>query len=76
MASLSVILYCFNLSLVPGLLIFVCSWLPSDLAAVLYLRELAIATHGKMFSVKFEEVPRSSGLLDPDDPPYFTPVLI
>ena len=81
MAFLSGVLYCFNLDLnglsVPVLLIFMFSWLPSDLAAVLYLRELAIATHGKVFSVKFEEVPSSSGFLYRDgDPPYFAPVRI
>ena len=40
-----------------GLPIFLFSWYLSDLAAVLCLCELAIATHGKVFSVKFEEDP-------------------
>ena len=80
MAVLSVVLYNFNFDLIGptvlGLLIFVFIWLPSDLAVVLHLRELAIATHGKVFSVKFEEVPSTSDLLCPNDLSYFSPVLI
>ena len=86
MAILSVVLYNFNLNLIesldlaglsfPGLLIFVFIWLTSDLAVVLHLRQLAIVTHGKVFSVKFEEVPCSSGLVYKEDPPFFAPVLI
>ena len=80
MAVLSVVVYNFNLNLagfsVAGLLIFIFSWLSSDLGTVFYLRELAIATHGKAFSVRFEEVHCSSGLLYPEDPPFFAPVLI
>ena len=80
MAVLTVVLYDFNLDLIglsiPGLLIFVFSWLPSDLSAVLHLRELAIATHGKAFSVKFVEVPSSSNFLYPGSEPFFSPVQI
>ena len=53
---------------IPMLYIFVLSFLLGDLAVVLYLCELAFVTHGKVFSVKFEA--------DPDNPPYFVPVLI
>lgn len=57
----------------PALLIFMFSLCLSDLAIVLYLCELAIATHGKVFSFKFVEVPDSSNLLYRGSPPYFSP---
>ena len=78
MGVLSRVLYCFNLNLtslpVPGLLIFMFTWFCSDLAVVLHLRQLAIATHGKVFSVKFEEVP--SDLLPYSSSTFYAPVLI
>ena len=53
---------------IPMLFIFLMTFLLSDLAIVLYLCELALTTHGKLFSVKFEE--------DPNAKPFFVPVLI
>lgn len=40
----------------------VLTWLLSDLAELLYLRELAIVTHGRVFLAKLEKV--SSSIMD------------
>lgn len=56
MTILTVILYNFNVAgfSVQGGIVLLLELLLSDLAVLVYLRNLAISKHGKVFSVKFE----------------------
>ena len=59
LAFLTVVCFHFNVVgyTVQEFLVFTLAWLLSDLAVLIYLRKLNIATHGKVFSMKLEKNP-------------------